>query len=100
MKRPDPILAAIAREHLNITTLATRRSDSLDFHNVAVWQVEAALKAAFDAGVRSTDKNAAPKLLEALIAASDWIDAQLGEPRSEIQAKVKQAIAEATGRAA
>ena len=50
MKRPDPILAAIAREHLFIPTLETRRSDSLDFHDVAVWQVEAALKAAFDAG--------------------------------------------------
>jgi hypothetical protein len=63
MTQPDPILAAIAREHLNITTLATRRSDSLDFHNVAVWQVDAALKAAFDAGVRATDKNADQKLL-------------------------------------
>ena len=50
MKRPDPILAAIAREHLFIPTLETRRADSLDFYDVAVWQVEAALKAAFDAG--------------------------------------------------
>ncbi len=53
MKRPDPILAAIAREHLSIPTLETRRADSLDFYNVAVWQVEAALKAAFDAGAQS-----------------------------------------------
>ncbi len=36
---------------------------------------------------------AAPELLEALEAASDWIDAQLGEPRLEIQAKVQAAIA-------
>jgi hypothetical protein len=50
MKRPDPILAAIAREHLSIPTLETRRADSLDFYDVAVWQVEAALKAAFNAG--------------------------------------------------
>lgn len=42
----------------------------------------------------------APKLLEALIAASDWIDAEIFTPRTEIQAQVKQAIAEATGRAA
>jgi hypothetical protein len=97
MKSLDHIVSKIAKTDLNITTLATRRSDSLDFHNVAVWQVEAALKAAFDAGVRSADKNGAPKLLAALIAASDWIDAQLGEPRCEIQAQVKQAIAEATG---
>lgn len=100
MTQPDPILAAIAREHLNITTLVPRRSDRLDFHNVAVWQVEAALKASFDAGRWSGDKNAAPMVLEALIAASDWIDAQLGKPRSEIQAQVKQAIAAAIGRAA
>jgi hypothetical protein len=53
MNRPDPILAYIAREHLSIPTLASRKADSLDFHNVAVWQVEAALKAAFDAGSRS-----------------------------------------------
>jgi hypothetical protein len=58
MKRPDPILAAIAREHLSIPTLETRRADSLDFHDVAVWQVKAALKAAFDAGTRSAGKDA------------------------------------------
>lgn len=44
------ILTSIARDHLGIATLDTRQSDSLDFHDVAVWQVEAALKAAFDAG--------------------------------------------------
>jgi hypothetical protein len=50
MNRSRQILTSIAREHLGIGTLETRRSDSLDFHDVAVWQVEAALKAAFDAG--------------------------------------------------
>lgn len=40
----------------------------------------------------------ASMLLNALIAASDWIDAQIGKPRAELQAKVHQAIAEATGR--
>lgn len=50
MNRSRQILTSIAREHLGIATLETRRSDSLDFHDVAVWQVEAALKAAFDAG--------------------------------------------------
>jgi hypothetical protein len=58
MKQSDPVLAALAREHLRIPTLESRRADSLDFHDVAVWQVEAALKAAFDAGVRSADRNA------------------------------------------
>ncbi|HVX10265.1 MAG TPA: hypothetical protein VHC22_03635 [Pirellulales bacterium] len=44
--------------------------------------------------------HAGPKLLETLIAASDWINAQLGKRRTDIQAMVQQAIAEATGRAA
>lgn len=44
--------------------------------------------------------HAGPKLLDALIAASDWIDAQIGKDRTGIQSKVRQAIAEATGRAA
>ena len=39
----------------------------------------------------------APKLLDALIAASDWIDAQVGRPRAEVQAIIKEAITEATG---
>jgi hypothetical protein len=47
------ILAAIASKHLDITTLQQRYRDSLDFHDVAVWQVEAALKAAFTAGAES-----------------------------------------------
>ncbi len=42
-------------------------------------------------------RRAAPKLLEALQAASEWIDARIGVPRIEIQAKIQQAIAEATG---
>jgi hypothetical protein len=46
----DRILTGIARQHLGISTLDTRRSDSLDFHDVAVWSIAAALKAAFDAG--------------------------------------------------
>jgi hypothetical protein len=54
MKQVQPILADIAREHLLIPTLESRRSDSLDFYNVAIWQVQAALQAAFDAGARST----------------------------------------------
>src|SRR4051812_33683217 len=50
MIKHNLILAKIARKHLGIQTLATRKSDSLDFYNVAVWSVADALKAAFDAG--------------------------------------------------
>jgi hypothetical protein len=53
MKRLNRILTKIAFTHLNIPTLQTQRSDHLDFHDVSVWAVRSALKAAFDAG-RST----------------------------------------------
>lgn len=46
----DALLASIARKHLLIETMETRNSDSLDFHDVAVWSVKAALLAAFEAG--------------------------------------------------
>jgi hypothetical protein len=49
----NPILGQIAREHLGISTLETRRSDALDFHEVSVWAVRNALAAAFDAGKQS-----------------------------------------------
>jgi hypothetical protein len=45
-------------------------------------------------------RSAAPKLLEALHAASAWIDAQLFEQRTEIQECIRQAITLAEGRAA
>jgi len=40
----------IAKEHLHLETLDTRRSDSLDFSDQAVWCIKAALEAAYDAG--------------------------------------------------
>jgi len=46
----DRRLTAIAREHLGIETLETRRSDSLDFREVSVWGVLAALRDAYAAG--------------------------------------------------
>jgi hypothetical protein len=50
MKLLNRILTDIAVSHLNIPTLRTRRSDRLDFHDVSVWAVRSALKAAYDAG--------------------------------------------------
>jgi hypothetical protein len=46
----DAELASIARRTLNIQTLATRKMDSLDFHEVAVWQVLEALRLAHRMG--------------------------------------------------
>jgi len=47
-------LTEIASEHLYISTLGTQNSDSLDFHDVSVWGVKAALEAAFEAGKQLT----------------------------------------------
>jgi hypothetical protein len=46
----EQLFTAIAKEHLSIETLETRRSDSLDFRDVSVWGVRAALEAAYKAG--------------------------------------------------
>jgi hypothetical protein len=51
MSQIDTILTLIAQKHLGIETLQTRDSDSLDFHDTAVWCLKDALEAAFKAGV-------------------------------------------------
>lgn len=50
MKTPWEILSEIAETELSIPTLKTRKSDSLDFHEVSVWGLQEALKKAFEAG--------------------------------------------------
>ncbi|MCL5884722.1 MAG: hypothetical protein M1377_05195, partial [Deltaproteobacteria bacterium] len=49
-KANEQIIQKIAADLLSIDTLETRNSDSLDFHEVSVWGIKAALKAAFDVG--------------------------------------------------
>lgn len=46
----EATLLKIAQDKMLIKTLETRRSDSLDFHDVAVWSIRDALHAAFQAG--------------------------------------------------
>ena len=46
----DQLLTEIAKKHLNLETLKTRNSDSLDFHDVAVWSLKDALQEAYEAG--------------------------------------------------
>ena len=46
----DACLEQIARTTLGLETLETRRSDGLDFHDLAVWQIKQALQAAYEAG--------------------------------------------------
>ena len=52
----EKILTAIARQHLFIDTLQTRRCDSLDFHDLSVWQLRRALEAAYEAGIQTAKK--------------------------------------------
>jgi hypothetical protein len=47
---PDELLAQIAKRYLGIKTLEIQNSDSLDFHSLSVWNVKAALEAAWKAG--------------------------------------------------
>lgn len=58
--KTDQVLERIAREHLFLETLQARGSDRLDFHDLGVASVKAALLAAFEAGQAS--KRTAVKL--------------------------------------
>ena len=53
---PADLLADIAEKHLFIETLEERKSDSLDFHEVSVWGVKAALEAAYAAGLAAAQE--------------------------------------------
>ncbi|CAA7614816.1 hypothetical protein [Magnetospirillum sp. SS-4] len=50
MQTRDEALAKIAATILDLETLATRNSDRLDFHELSVWGIKAALEAAYAAG--------------------------------------------------
>ena len=51
--KTNKTVAKIAKEILGIETLATRKRDRLDFHDVAVWNIVEALEAAYRAGKES-----------------------------------------------
>ena len=67
------VLRRIARKYLRLNTLDRRNSDSLDFHDLAVWQIRIALEAAYRAGKRCSGAHgrALRKAICELIAASD-----------------------------
>lgn len=44
-------IAEIARVYLHIGTLQVRKNDRLDFHDIPVWAIRAALEAAYLAGM-------------------------------------------------
>jgi hypothetical protein len=47
---PESLILDIATRHFFIETLETQNRDRLDFHDVAVWAMRAALEAAYEAG--------------------------------------------------
>ena len=50
----EALLLEIAAKHFHtVETLETRNRDRLDFHDVAVWSIRAALEEAFEAGRRA-----------------------------------------------
>ena len=59
-KKLNQLLEQIAQQHLFIDTLETQSSDRLDFHDVSVWAVKAALQAAYEAGLKAAETNTTP----------------------------------------
>jgi len=50
----EALLLEIAAKHFHtVETLETRNRDRLDFHDVPVWSIRAALEEAFEAGRRA-----------------------------------------------
>jgi hypothetical protein len=54
----DEAIEAIARNILEIETLAERKRDALDFHEVSVWGLKDALLAAYELGIAAAKKGA------------------------------------------
>ena len=89
MTSTNQLLAGIARDHLHVPTLEARKSDSLDFHTVAVWSIREALDAAFAAGADSVRKGVASididgLLLERRQIAVIWSVEDVQEVRSDL----------------
>jgi hypothetical protein len=59
-KKQEQLLEQIAKQHLFIDTLETQSSDRLDFHDVSVWGVKAALEAAYEAGLKAAQTKTVP----------------------------------------
>lgn len=56
MNKVDALLTQIAQRILRIETLESRHRDSLDFHEVSVWELRDALEAAYNAGIEQGRK--------------------------------------------
>lgn len=53
-KKEEELLLKIAKKHFfEFETFETRKNDSLDFHEVSVWGLKAALEEAYEAGKKA-----------------------------------------------
>ncbi len=50
LSQKNKVLAQIANNELCIRTLDTSKINSLNFHDLAVWDIKTALRAAYEAG--------------------------------------------------
>ena len=57
----DALILEIAQRQFRLETLETRNRDRLDFHDLAVWALRAALEDAFEAGRRAGPVNTNPE---------------------------------------
>jgi hypothetical protein len=48
----------IAKQYFHVDTMETRRSDSEDFYDVAIWSIKSALTAAYMAGASARPQKA------------------------------------------
>jgi hypothetical protein len=86
----EQIIKDIARQHLHIETLETRKSDALDFHSVAVWSVKKALEAAFDAGKLAAVQDEEPDFEYS----GDWISMTVDEAGEHLKSWIEYALSE------
>ena len=56
------VIKKIARDTLLLATLETQKSDSADFHDMAVWQIKEAMEQAYEAGKKAGAKEEKTRL--------------------------------------
>ena len=57
MNQRDVILEVIAQQHLRVDTLVTRHVDGQDFHDLSVWKLRNAVRAAYTAGMEAAARH-------------------------------------------
>lgn len=95
METTKAILAEIAKKHLFLDTLDSRQSDRLDFHDLAVWSIEQALEAAFQAGLDTAEDRRRAWGEELLRQAQNAEASKLAYPGRRIFAQVLAAMQDA-----